>query len=272
MNKFCLKYFTILIGLLLITCDKDPNTDMESDSEEPKIEFEIETGAIVGDVTLFDMSNNKSTEYDGTIIKLFKEDNLVQETSLSVKGTFSLENLEVGSYKMVTEKEGYGTYDTIQFNNTTKIDTLSTIKLLEYPTVEPTIVFFEYGNYSFGETIHLHFKNDEWLLAGKEYYFSRTPDVSFQKFDYRLGSGSYRGGNKVSSSPYNGYVVDSPSSIWSGTGKSLENGGFTPGEKIYVRVYVVHEKFYESIGAIDKNFEVISHIRKNGSNVYEFQF
>ncbi len=118
----------------------------------------------------------------------------------------------------------------------------------------------------------MHFKNDQWLLAGKEYYFSRTPDVSFQKFDYRLGSGAYHGGYKESSSPYNGYVVDSPSVTWSGTGLNLENGGFKPGEKIYVRVYVVHENFYGSAEGRDKNFEVISHIRKNGSNVYEFQF
>jgi hypothetical protein len=130
----------------------------------------------------------------------------------------------------------------------------------------------KFENGYLGKTIHTYFADDNWQLVGNEFFFSKDSSVNFLDYDLRYLSGSSYGGDNNSSSPLEeGYTTDRIISWSSFDFKLFEEVGFKQGDTIYVKVYPTNY-FFSNISYWNKkaNFEVKRHIRKNGSNTYNF--
>ncbi len=97
MYKFIYKTAFLLITLLILGCshdDKSPKTNIITD--------------IVGHVNLYDASTNE-VDHSGMTISISKSDPLISTTT-DASGKFTLEKVPEGTYDLIYEKSGYGTY------------------------------------------------------------------------------------------------------------------------------------------------------------------
>jgi len=260
-NNSSIGVFAILI--ICMSCSSSNESEIIEDPDEGPL------GSIAGSVKLI---GNESLEYQGLKLKLLENNEIVEQFNFeSNNNKYTFKDLKLGEYIMVVEKEGYGVHDSLKIDNSLGTNSLSQIEFLEFPKIEINLVSLDYDSGQIFREILSCFESNVPQTILYEYFFSKDSKVSYLNFDLRYGAAGVRFGNTNIDRPCSQITI--PARSWETYPFSnFTDAGFEIGDKVYVKVYPVHELFYETIDYYpdSKNFEVIQHIRMNGSNTVEF--
>ena len=200
----------VLIGsIVLSSCGGD-----DGDITQPT----PTAGNISGEVNLYDEG---TTEIDGSGMTIRLEGTSSSATT-DASGNFVLTDVPFGSYTLVFEKGGYGTFRSFDFEHRSEITfVVPNPSLGQSSTTSITDLTVS----SDGTTVTVGATTDPEASIGNtryvRFFFSTTSDVSSEDYDAVLET------IQVQITPYNLNL----------TAASLEALGFTSGQTVYVRAY-----------------------------------
>lgn len=249
-----------LLVIVLFSCNENLTDQGTINNYQEKV------GSISGNFKLYNIFNEEIKNKEGIKVELLQSGVPFKNLITDSEGKFLFDSLFQGSYTLVINKEGYECFDTIDFYCNPEINTFDTITLLEHLPSEIELIALNSMFDNLYWDYKVHYNSEKWLVIGAWLYFSKTPDVTWQNYDYRFISGSYTGGNNESN---NVYAINKDLSSL----RFAENG-FVSGEKIYVIMQPIHRLFFEKAlnSEINKNTDIerIVHIRRNASNMTSF--
>lgn len=266
-------YFLSIFSILLFLSCSSTGDKADEELIEPIDINEPETdplGSISGTIKLTDQHSNEAFEYQGTKIKLLQNSEIIEQLSMGADSIYSFSDVKIGEYFMVVEKEGYGSYDTLRIENKVGNNKLSQIGLLEFPKVDVNLVTVDYVDGQVFREVLPCFESDENLTIRYEYFFSKDSTVSYLNSDLRFEAWPTFWNTNLTR-PCS--QITGPARTWETYPFSnFLDAGFNVGDTVYVKIYPVHEFFLSTVNQDykEKNFEVIRHIRSNGSNTVEF--
>lgn len=203
-----------LIGLMLVlvfasACNKDNNPP----TPEP------EMGDIIGTVSLYD-EGVVSIENSG--MKVYIEGDMEKSSTTNSDGKFSIKDLALGTYTVVFEKDGFGTFKKKDVKLEKNGDFASVNKSLGQKTI--TKVTSLTANVA-GDDVSVEYATDPKGNSGSSrvirYFFSNATGVSNENYTH------YTINYEIKESPHSKTFTKS----------ELIEMGFSSGETVYVRVY-----------------------------------
>lgn len=210
--RLLIKNAGFFVVLMLISCngDDDPAPDP------------ITTANIIGSVNLYDNGTNQ-IDNTGMTVKIDGSSPMVSATT-DIDGNFTLADVPFGTYTLVYEKPGFGTFKKFEIEHTNAV---SSTAIANSP--------------SLGQMSTTQITNLETNLSGNDVIISVTTDPSGNSNNERYIRFFYSTSANVSDENYTNYSEGLISQInpyeKTLTSSDLSNMGFSSGATVYVRVY-----------------------------------
>ena len=187
--------------------------------DEPTITPPVDTsGDIIGEVNLYDEG---TTEIDNSGMTV-RVEGTPASTTTDASGSFTIPDVDFGSYTLVYEKTGYGTFKSFDLDHSGGNTVITEIPSLGQ--VSTTSITDLTAN-SDGTTVTVGATTEPAASSGNtryvRFFFSTTSDVSDENYEAVLET------LEAQSNPYNLNL----------TTASLTALGFSSGETVYVRAY-----------------------------------
>lgn len=223
----------------------------------------IPSGAILGNVKLYDKFENENLGYNDIELKLIVGESSTRTIDVDSKGEFRADNIPFGNLLIKINKPGYGIIDTLSFIHQKNNDTISTIKLAENLSfsfkefrvqynINENILFYHYD---------IDFVTSDSYLVSELICFGKDSNVSLNNCNFYTTSSSWTNISFVNS-------ISNASVRLSET--RFSDNGLQVGDLIYSVCYpLIHTPLsLEGLGY--PNFEIISYKILNPSNKSSF--
>jgi hypothetical protein len=244
--------YVLLLIFSILSCSKEDN--------EPEIN---NYGSIKGNVQLYDLHENKISNYNNLVVELIDSKNNKKTLSVDQDGNYQTDECEIGEILLSFTKPGFSGIKTIKTTCTKELQTIKNIKLTEDVPFPYTIKFLEFkdGWFSYSGSIDPNITGD--YMITKFFFFSKKATVSCSDFNYYLTTGS---SSNVSTENWN---------IRSSTNfkkQILLDNGFNYGDTVYITTYIITSmnagNVVSFLNQTNTNLTVESFSFKNQSNTY----
>jgi len=202
------RYILFILIISLFGCQK---SDDESANEPP-------TGDILGNVVLRDDLDNNLDDWSGMNVRLKENDNFFAVTDKD--GDFEIENVPLGTYTLIYEKPGFGTFKYLRRRLQNERYIVSSQILGQISTTEIIGLDIE----ELEKSIKISVTADPPFSEEVERYF-----VFYLSTDQNVSSENYTVRTEVMSSEENPFVT-----VWD---ESYLQSRFNSGSKMYLKAY-----------------------------------
>lgn len=228
--------------------------------EADSLDTPISSGAIVGNVKLYDKFENENLRFSDIEIKLIVEQSSTISINVDSEGEFQADNVPFGDILVKINKPGYGIIDTLSFNHQKKIDTISTIELAENLSFEYKGFRTLYINNKLYCQYFTDYETSDSYLVSELICFGKDPNVSLNNCEFYTSTSSFTNISYLKSKN-----VPLGLSI-----TRFSDNGLNVGDLVYSVCYpIIHTPLsLEGLGY--QNFEILSYKITNPSNISSF--
>ncbi|REG98619.1 hypothetical protein [Flavobacterium aquicola] len=229
-------------------------------SEEDKLETH-NYGSIKGNVQLYDLNQNKVSNYDNLKIELIDSKNNTKLLSVDSNGNYQTDECEIGEITLTFTKPGFSGIKSIKRTCTKELLTIENIRLVEDVPFPYNIKSIEIkdGWYTYTGNIDPDITGD--YMVTEFFFLGKDANVSCSNFNYYFVTGV---DTAVS------YINKTIKSSQTFTTEKLLENGFKYGDTVYITCYIISPMnqgaLWDNIN--NKRLTIESFNFKNPSNTY----